>query len=175
MGPNLRKFVLTAHVACSVGWLGSVAAFLVLAVSGLNGSDDRTIRSAYVSMELIGWFMIVPLSFASLATGLVQALGTTWGLFRHYWVIAKLLINVLSTSLLLLHMQPVTHMAQVARSASGSLSDHRGTSVQLVFDAGAALAALLAATVLSVYKPRGLTTYGRRKLREQRTSAQSAT
>ena len=41
-------------------------------------------RGAYLAMDLIGWFVIVPLSLASLLTGLVQALGTTWGLFRHY-------------------------------------------------------------------------------------------
>ena len=36
--------------------------------------------------------------------------------------------------------------------------------IQLVADAGAALLALLAATSLGVYKPRGMTSYGRRKL-----------
>ena len=46
----------------------------------------------------------MPLCFASLFSGLVQSLGTEWGLFRHYWVLFKLLINVLPTALLLLHM-----------------------------------------------------------------------
>ena len=35
MAPGLRKFALTAHVTCSVGLLGAIAAFLALAVAGL--------------------------------------------------------------------------------------------------------------------------------------------
>lgn len=48
-----------------------------------------------------------PFSLAALLTGVVQSVGTAWGLLRHYWVIAKLLITVLATLLLLVHMQPV--------------------------------------------------------------------
>ena len=60
MTPALRKFALTAHVTSSVGWLGSVAAFLGLAVVGLVSPDAQTMRAVYVSMELIGWFVVVP-------------------------------------------------------------------------------------------------------------------
>jgi hypothetical protein len=38
------------------------------------------VRAAYISMELITWFVIVPLAFASLLTGRVESLGTPWGL-----------------------------------------------------------------------------------------------
>lgn len=58
---------------------------MALAVSGLTSADVQTVRAAYLAMDLIGWFVIVPLSLASLLTGLVQSLGTRWGLFRHYW------------------------------------------------------------------------------------------
>lgn len=39
-------------------------------------------------------------------------------------------------------------------------------------DAGAAMLVLLVATTLSVYKPRGLTRYGQRKLREDHAASQ---
>ena len=174
MSPGVRKFVLTAHVVSSVGWLGAVAAFLALAVVGLTSRDTARVRAAYLAMELTGWFVIVPLSFASLLTGLVQSLGTTWGLFRHYWVLAKLLINVLSSVILLLHMQPISRMAGVAADTTLSTADFRRLRIQLVADAGAALVALLVATTLSVYKPRGMTAYGWRKQQEQRTAMDAA-
>ena len=151
MTPRLRKFALTAHVTTSVGWLGAVAGFLALAVAGLTSRDDQTVRAAYIAMELIGWFVIVPLSLASLLTGLVMSMGTRWGLFRHYWVLAKLLITVLAVVILLVHMQPVSHVAGVARETTLSGENLRGLRVQLVADAGAALLALLAATVLGGY------------------------
>lgn len=168
MTPGLRKFALTAHVTSSVGWLGAVAGFLALAVAGLTSQDAERARAAYLAMELTGWFVIVPLSFASPLTGLVQSLGTTWGLFRHYWVLIKFLITIPATILLLLHMQPVGHLARVVEETTLSRGDLAGLRIQLVADAGAALLVLFIATTLSVYKPRGMTPYGRRKQYEER-------
>lgn len=170
MTPRVRKLALTAHVTASVGWLGAVAAFLALAVSGLAAADDDAARAAYLAMGVTAWTVIVPLSLASLVTGLVQSLGTTWGLLRHYWVIAKLLITVLSTALLLLHMQPVDHLARAA-AESALTSDLRPLRIQLVANAGAALLALLLATALSIYKPQGMTRHGRRRQREERKAS----
>lgn len=163
MGPSLRKFALTAHVTSSVGWLGAVAAFLVVAVAGLTSQDLQVVRAAYLAMELVGWCIIVPLSFASLVTGLVQALGTTWGLFRHWWVVIKFVLTILATAVLLLHMRPVGHLADVVAQATLERGELRGLRIQLVADAGAAIIVLLIATTLSIYKPRGVTRYGRRK------------
>ncbi len=160
---RLRKFALTAHVTFSVGWLGAVGVFLALAVAGLTSQDAQLVRATYLAMELTGWFVIVPLSLASLPTGLVMSLGTEWGLFRHYWVLTKFLITVLATILLLVHMQPVGHLARVVAETTLARGELAGLRVQLVADAGAALLALLVATALSVYKPRGMTRYGRRK------------
>src|SRR5260370_41875172 len=101
MTPRLRKLALTAHVTVSVGWIGAVAGFLVLSIAGLTSQDSEVIRGAYVSMNLLGLFIIVPLSLAALATGLVQSLGTEWGLVRFYWVLVKLVLTIGSTLLLL--------------------------------------------------------------------------
>jgi hypothetical protein len=167
MGPGVRKLALTAHVVSSVGWLGAVAGFLALSVVGLTSQDAQTVRGAYLVMEPAAWFVLVPLAFASLLTGLVQALGTTWGLFRHYWVLFKLLINLVATTVLLIYMETFDVMAGVAADPSADLELVRTSSPLL--HAGAALLLLLVATTLAVYKPRGLTPYGRRKQREQRS------
>ena len=164
---SIRKFTLTAHITASVGWLGSVASFLALAIAGAISRDDHTVRSAYVALQIVASVIIVPLSFASLITGLVQSLGTAWGLFRHYWVIAKLIINVLSTLTLLLHMNAVRYMADAAMRKTVLSGDLRSVRLQLIADAAAAVVALLIATFLSVYKPRGITPYGWRKQREE--------
>ncbi|MFN2565899.1 MAG: DUF2269 domain-containing protein [Gemmatimonadaceae bacterium] len=168
MTPRFRKFALTAHVTSSVGWLGAVAAFLALAVVGLTSQDTQTVRGAYLVMEPAAWLVLVPLAFASLLTGLVMSLGTTWGLFRHYWVLFKLLINVLATIVLLIYMGTFSYMAGVAADPSVDLELVRNASPGL--HASLALLVLLVATVLAVYKPRGMTPYGRRTQREQRTA-----
>jgi hypothetical protein len=170
MSPRVRKFALTAHVISSVGWLGAVAGFLALAVAGVTSQDAQMVRAVYLAMEFTAWFVILPLSLASLLTGLVQSLGTTWGLFRHYWVLAKLLLNVLASIVLLLYMESITYLADVAAEATLSGGDLRGLRTQAVVHASAALLVLLAATTLAIYKPRGMTRYGRRKQHEQRAA-----
>lgn len=165
MTPGLRKLALTAHVTCSVGWMGAVASFLALGVAGLTSRDPQMMRAAYLAMDLTGWFIIVPLTFASLLTGLVQALGTPWGLFRHYWVLMKFLIALICTLLLLVHMQPTRRLAAAAVEALSS-GHFQQMQVQLVADATLALLALLVATTLAVYKPRGMTRHGMRKQQE---------
>lgn len=168
MTPLVRKLALTAHITSSVGWLGAVAAFLVLSIAGLTRHDAELVRGVYLAMELIGWFMIVPLSAAALLTGVVQALGTKWGLFQHYWVVIKFLLTVFATIALLLHQ--FTAVAGAARRASaaapGTFPDVGGLGVQLVGDAGVALFVLLVITTLSVFKPWGKTPYGRRRQQE---------
>lgn len=171
MSRGVRRLALTAHVTTSVGWFGAVAAFLPLALAGLISSDAQLVRAAYQAMALIGWAVIVPLAIASLVTGIIQSIGTAWGLFRQWWVVAKLVITVPATILLLVHMQPIGHVANVAAAGTLSPTDLSDLRIQFVAQAGAALVVLLVATVLSIYKPRGRTPYGRRKLREQRASA----
>ncbi|MBI2872064.1 MAG: hypothetical protein HYY00_02605 [Chloroflexi bacterium] len=169
MTPGLRKFVLTAHITSSVGWLGSVVAFLALAVAALTVQDAQLVRAAYLAMELTTWYVIVPLALASVLIGVVNALGTPWGLFRHYWVLVKLLLVLFATIILLLETQTISYMAGVAAETTLSSADLRGLrSPGLVVHAGGGLLVLLVTTVLSVYKPRGLTPYGWRKRQEGR-------
>jgi hypothetical protein len=167
--PGLRKFAVTAHITSSVGWLGAVAAFLALAVAGLTSQDVQMVRAAYLATESITWFVIVPLAFGSLLTGLVMSLGTQWGLFRHYWVLVKLILTILATMLLLVHTQPIGLLADVAKETTLAGGSVGRLQKQLVGDAGAALVVLLVNVTLSVYKPRGVTPYGWLKLQEQRT------
>jgi hypothetical protein len=120
-------------------------------------------------MEPAAWFVLVPLAFASLLTGLVQSLGTTWGLFRHYWVVFKLLINLFATIVLLMYTQTLGYLADVAAQTTLSSEDLRLLRTpSVVIHAALALLVLLVATVLAVYKPRAMTPYGRRKQQEQR-------
>jgi hypothetical protein len=165
MTSAFRKLNLTTHVTSSVGWLGAVVGFLALSIAGVLSRDTEVVRSVYVAMNLIGQFVIVPLSFAAVLTGLVLALGTHWGLFRHYWVAVKFVLTTGATALLLLHQFTAVAGAakRVSATAAGAWPDVAGLGPQLVGDAGLAVLTLLVTTTLSVYKPWGLTAYGHRQ------------
>jgi hypothetical protein len=162
---RLRNLILTAHIISSVGVLGAVSTFFALAIAGLTSRDDQIVRASYLAMELATRFVIVPLCSATLLIGTVLALATRWGLFRHYWVLVKFLATLFSTLALMVHTRPISNVAAAAARAALSGGDLRGMRLQLVVASGLALAVLLVATTLSVYKPRGLTLYGWRKKR----------
>jgi hypothetical protein len=170
MTPRLRKFALAAHLTFSVGWIGTVVAYLALGVAAVTSQDVQTVRAAWIAMELIGWYVIVPLALASLLTGLVMALGTKWGLFRHYWVLFSLALTILATVVLLLHMPDVSVLADVAQEAEGASLDGLGGDL---LHPGLGLVVLLVIQVLNVYKPRGITRYGWRKQQEERRKIRS--
>ena len=167
MRPRVRALALTAHITASAGWLGAVVGFLALAVAGVASEDVETVRGAYVLMEPFAWFVLVPFAVASLVTGLVQSLGTTWGLFRHYWVVAKLVINLFATAVLLTYMETLRELAADPPDTTLAELDAMRSGSPLIH-AAAALLLLLLAMILAVYKPRGMTAYGQRKQRELR-------
>jgi hypothetical protein len=178
MPPALRKVALATHLSFSVGWIGAVVAYLVLSVAAGTTEDAPTLRATWIAMDLTGWYAIVPLALGSLITGVVMALGTTWGLFRHYWVLISFVLTVLAAVVLLLHMPDVSVLADAAREAEGAGLDGPGKHLYTRLDDGdllhpaLGLVVLLAIQVLNVYKPQGMTRYGQRKQAEERGALQ---
>ena len=154
----LRKLGLLAHITTSVGWLGAVLGFLALAMGAMTSADREMVRAAYLGMDWTLRYAIVPLSVASVAVGIVQSLLSPWGLVRYWWVVVKLVLTVGATLVLLQYTQTtMSHLVQVAGGATASVSDLRELAFSPLLHAAAGAAVLLGASVLSVYKPRGLT------------------
>lgn len=169
LSPAVRKLTLVAHITASVGWIGTVASFLVLAGVELSSQNALVVRGTFLSMDVIAWTMILPLSLLSLLTGLILGLFTKWGLLSHYWVLAKLLVNLLASIILLMYVQSLGPLASIAAASTVSGADLLSLQgSDSVIHSSVALVALLVAATLSVYKPRGMTRYGQRKQDEQR-------
>ncbi|HEV3141239.1 MAG TPA: hypothetical protein VGY57_12015 [Vicinamibacterales bacterium] len=151
----MRKFGLFVHIISSVGWLGAVVCFLVLAIAGRANPDAHIVAAAYLAMDLIAQFVIVPFALASLLTGLVQSLWTPWGLLQHYWVLAKLVLTVVATVVLLLQLKHIHGIAGAA--TAGTVPEHLAwPRTDLVLHAAGGLVVLLVTSTLAVYKPRGV-------------------
>ena len=157
MTPAVRKFALTTHVAVSVGWVGALAVFFAHALACAMSRDEQIVRAVSLAMGLTAWLVILPLSLATLVTGLVQAVGSAWGLLRHYWIIFKLILTVVATFVLLLKMQPISYLAEQAAQAAVSMDEVQGLRNSLAIHGAGGLLVLLAAFVLAMYKPAGLT------------------
>ena len=111
-------------------------------------------------MNLIGFYLLVPLSFAALLTGLVQSLGTSWGLFRQYWTIVKLVLTIGCVGLLLLHQfMAVARAAQrVMDSPLGTMPDVNRIGEELAMKAALALLVLLIGVRVATASAAGIST-----------------
>jgi hypothetical protein len=171
MSPSVRKLALTAHVVSSVGWVGALAVFLAHSIVSVASQDVQVVRAACLAMGLTAWFVILPFSLASLATGILQALGTAWGLLRHYWVAVKLLLTLVATAVLLLKLAPISSLATAAKALTFTSTELLDLKASLLAHAAGGLFVLFVAAVLAIYKPAGITSRGARFLNKQNASS----
>lgn len=166
--PGPRKLALSVHLAASIGWIGAVAAYLVLDMATVTSDHPGTLRAAYVGMNLIVTSVIVPLAVTALISGIIMSLGTHWGLLRHYWVLISLLLTVFATTVLLVETRTIDALASIAADPSTTAEDLASLNSTLVHSVGG-MVILMAILILNVYKPRGMTRYGWRQQRAARS------
>jgi len=165
MPSELRKLSLTLHITSSVGWIGIVIAYLVIATAMWFSVDMLMIQTGWTILELIGWYLLVPMAISALFTGIIMSLGTSWGLFRHYWVLISLLLTCVATIILVQHMPTVSFYADYVTQIENITRDGLGGEF---VHAGIGLLVLMVIQILNIYKPRGMTPYGWRKKQENR-------
>lgn len=145
LGPRVRRVWLTVHIVSGVGLLGTVAAVLALNIRAATTGDTALAAATY---ELLAMFTVlfgIPLSFGALGSGVVLGLGSKWGVVRHGWVAAKLVLLVGVILVGALVLGPGT---DAMRTGDG------GAQTRLVAGSAYDVLALLTATGLSVFKPR---------------------
>jgi hypothetical protein len=147
-----HQAVLCAHILTSVGWFGIALAVAGAALLASATSDVTLPPVLYRTIQTAPW-LSVPVGLASFATGVALGMGTTFGLVRHWWVVAKIAIAgaVVVTDAVLVGR--VAHDALVSGRAPTPLF---GSTIAHVVMLGVA-------TFLSVFKPRGRTPWGRRR------------
>ena len=153
LSPRTRRIVLTTHIVASVGLLGDVAVYLAVATRAATTSDPALQSACYELLTMFGFVFGIPLSLASLATGVTLGLGSKWGVLRYPWVTTKLALNVSVILVGALVLGPTADAMRTGDRDAGGL---------LIAGAAYDVAALTLATTLSVFKP------GRARVREPR-------
>lgn len=150
LAPPVRKALVVLHVVTSVALLGELWGLVVLNLTAVLTAEDQVAYVAYRLMQRLIFAGGAPLSLTALATGVVVALASPWGLLRHYWVFAKL---VLLVGVVLSGMLFFTPEDLAAATRDGT----RPTSWQWqqVAVVAAGVVMLVASTALAVVKPRG--------------------
>ena len=163
--------MVVVHTVASVSWLALMLCLLTLATMALTTNDPDTVRSAYRAMGMLGDVLIIPLSLLTLLSGVVLALGTSWGLFRYYWVSTKFWLTLAATVASIFALTARLHDAvhAVARHPTGPVSAMNLGFLRynVVIVPSVALMLYLANVMLSVFKPWGRRSGGRNSGRQQ--------
>lgn len=160
-----RRIVLITHVVLSVGWLGTAYITLALTLLGRFTGDGDLRHAAYLMIGLFDSVALLPLGIGALVTGVVLGLGTRWGVVTHWWVVAKLVANLVLITVPLLLRTPNVHEA-IERTAGGGPVGDLGTSI--LPPGIATVIVLILATVISYYKPWGPIRKAARRTRRNR-------
>jgi uncharacterized membrane protein len=144
MSPSVRRAVLTTHIIASVGLLGDCAAILAINVRAATTGDPGLAAASYDLLAMFPVVFGIPLSMIALVTGLALGLGSKWGVLRHRWVTAKLLLLLSVILVGALVLGPAT----TAMRDGGD-----GKQTLLVLASAYDVLALALATGLSVFKP----------------------
>lgn len=153
--PPTRKTLLVIHIASAGAWIGIDVVMGVMVFTALGG-DDATRALCYRALELFaGWPLIVT-GLICLASGVLLGLGTVYGLLRYWWVVVKLVLNVVLVALVAILLRPgVVELAEQGRRFEAGQAAMLATG-QLVFPPIVSTSALIFATTLAVFKPWGL-------------------
>lgn len=165
----LRKAVLVVHVAASVSWLGLSLGLLTLAATAVTTSDPALVRGSYLAAGRFGEVLFAPVSVIAFATGVVLALGTKWGLVRHWWVLAKFVLTLVPLILTFLSLRPglavLAEAANTMTDADLASFANSADAINMVVAPSVASTMYLSSTILSVTKPWGRTRWGRQPRR----------
>jgi hypothetical protein len=166
VSPRWRKLLLAVHVAVAVGVIGADLSLITLGITGLVSGSPELIRASYLAMDLLAGVVLLPVALGALLTGILLGLVSPWGLARHYWVLTKLALTIVTITALVLVLRP--RINEAATEVLKIPLDELATTgigpagVAVTLGPAAALLVLFTITVLAVYKPWGQTWFRRR-------------
>jgi len=155
LGNKTRKATLVVHIVSAGAWFGLDVAMGVVVFTALLTDSEAKKALCYRALDIFVVWPLFTTGLICLGTGILLGLGTTYGLFRYWWVVAKLGLNLVLTALVPIALRPqvVTLADQGRRFAGGEIVDFAEKNI--IFPPLVSPAALLIAFVLAVYKPWG--------------------
>lgn len=149
---SIRRPLLVLHVASAVGAFGAELVLLALGVAGLSGAAPAVM---FPAAHIAAAYVIRPLAVLTLATGILAALASPYGVFRYWWTLIKLALVVVLTALVFFNLVP--SLAETAgRASAGATADGLARqTMSLVIAPLVGSSLLFVAIMIGVFKPFG--------------------
>lgn len=152
LGGTTRKAVLVLHIASVGSWLGIDVVMAVLTFTALGTDSTSTKALCFRVLELVTVWPMTVSGLTCLVTGVLLALGSKYGLTKYWWVVVKLCLNLLLSTLVLVALRP--GVAELADR--GEVNDLAVPIGDMIYPAIVSPTLLMVAVILSVFKPWGL-------------------
>lgn len=150
-----RRVVLVIHIMAGGAWFGLDVAMAVLIFTAI-ATDSTAVRAHTLqSLALVTVWPMFTAAVLSLVTGVLLGLGSKYGLFRYWWVVVKLGLNLVLGTLIVASLRGgVIDAADFGRRLALG-TDLDWDFADLLYPATVSPTALTVAFILSVVKPWG--------------------
>ena len=92
LGFRGKLWLKGTHILFAGLWIGGGITLLAMQL-GLDATGGGELFGINRAMKFVDDFIIIPGAFGSLLTGLIYAIFTNWGFFKHNWITIKWIIN----------------------------------------------------------------------------------
>jgi uncharacterized membrane protein len=147
-----RNWLLSLHIASGGLWFGAALCSVALALGGSSLKDGDGLYGINIARNTIGEFAIVPAAILSVITGVLLCSFTSWGLFKHRWVMVKQVMTLILIAIGSAWLGPwtkeMTTISEVARAQS--LQNFHYLDLQQAATIGGALQTVALSIVIAI-------------------------
>lgn len=155
-----KKSILVAiHVLSVASWIGGTLGMLLLGVYLQNAANGEQLFYTLASMEVIDENLLKYPALLSLLTGILLSIWTQWGLVKHYWVLIKFALTILTIMIGILFLNKWTALLVDLVEETGFValqnSQFQSTWLSIIITASFNLFCLAFMTFITYLKPFG--------------------
>ena len=152
--PPLRKALLLTHIEAGGAWLGLDLALGAVVLTAFT-ADAASAAAGAVTLAAFATWPLIVVSLVALGTGVLLGIGSKYGLARYWWVLIKLALTLILTTLVTLVLAPGMHAIRGQGLAALTSGAELTMSPTMLFPPIVSTTAVTVAMALSVFKPWG--------------------
>ena len=163
-----KNWWLIFHLIFTVLFVGGSFTQWLLIVSALTANTAEILKASHHFMHIVDLSLIIPGLLGVIITGVVLSLKTHWGFVKHYWIIAKEIITLITFGIGSVLNIWVQGSIQITKAKGlDALTDpvYLHDRNMLIISSIIQTSLLLFVIVISVLKP-----WGKRKQKKQTTA-----
>lgn len=154
-----KSLLIAIHVISLAAWIGGTLGMLLLGIYLSSADNAAQLTYTLASMEIIDENLLKYPALMTLLTGILLSLWTQWGLVKHYWVIVKLGLTMITIMIGILFLNKWTaSLAEMVEDMGfASLQDggFHSTWLNMVTTSSFNIFCLLFMVFITYYKPFG--------------------